>query len=115
MTNKSKQKGTAFESAIVAYLKEWWPNVERRALSGNLDRGDIAGIDGVVIEAKNAQKMDLSGWSNETAAEVVNAAADLGILVVKRRMKPVSEAYAIMPLRSVVWLLRRLLDRGDDV
>lgn len=46
----SKRKGTSWESAIVQFLKEnGVAHAERRALAGNADRGDIAGIPGVVI------------------------------------------------------------------
>jgi hypothetical protein len=51
--SKSKQKGTMAETAVVQYLKQFWPNVERRALQGSKDTGDIAGIPNVVIEIKN--------------------------------------------------------------
>ena len=42
--SKSKQKGTFAETAIVEYLKQFWSNVERRALSGSNDKGDIANV-----------------------------------------------------------------------
>ena len=46
----SKSKGTAWETAIVRFLKDrGWPNAERRALGGANDRGDIAGVVGVVF------------------------------------------------------------------
>ena len=76
--NPSKQRGTAWESAIVNYLRNFWPHVERRALLGNQDRGDIAGIPGVVIEAKSsARAWRLPEWWAETVAEVRNADAVL--------------------------------------
>ncbi len=41
--SKSKQKGTAAETAVVKYLKaNGFPKAERRALQGNLDKGDIS-------------------------------------------------------------------------
>lgn len=49
MTNPSKARGTAAETAVVRYLRRWWPNVERRALAGNADKGDLTGIPGVTI------------------------------------------------------------------
>lgn len=104
--NKSKRKGTAWESAIVEYLKTWFPWVERRALSGSSDKGDIAGIPGVVIEAKDAQRHELAAWMDETEAERKNANASIGLLVIKRRRKKVEDAYAVMTLRQAVELIR---------
>jgi Holliday junction resolvase len=53
--SKSKDKGTAAEREVVRYLQTWWPAAERRALSGNKDKGDVAGIPGVCIEIKAAE------------------------------------------------------------
>ena len=64
MANPSKAKGTAWETAVVDYLRaNGHPHAERRALSGNTDRGDIAGVPGVVIECKNAKTMALAAWA----------------------------------------------------
>jgi hypothetical protein len=84
--NRAKQKGTGWESTIVAYLKSRGiVHAERRTLGGVNDRGDIAGIPGVVIEAKNVARMDLAGWIDETSRETVNDAAKVGVVWVKRR------------------------------
>jgi hypothetical protein len=71
--SKSKQKGTSAETAVVNWLNsKGRKHVERRALSGLLDRGDIAGIPGVVIEVKNHQRMELSAWLKELEVEMHN-------------------------------------------
>lgn len=86
--NAAKRKGTAWESAVVAFLREHgWPHAERRALSGARDRGDVAGLPGVVIEAKAAKALDLAGWAAEAEVERVNDGADLAAVWVKRRGK----------------------------
>lgn len=82
--SKSKQKGTAAETAVVKALQRLgWPHVERRALHGTLDKGDIAGIPGVCFEVKDAKTWQVSGWLQETMEERVNAKAAHGILVIK--------------------------------
>ncbi|MGH3502972.1 MAG: hypothetical protein ACRDQA_19075, partial [Nocardioidaceae bacterium] len=84
MSNPSRRKGTAWESAIVDYLRtQGWPYSERRALNGCNDRGDIAGIPGVVIEAKNAKTVTLGAWLDEAAIERTNDGADIGVVWVK--------------------------------
>jgi hypothetical protein len=86
--NRSKAKGTSAESAVVAYLRgEGFPHAERRALHGNLDRGDIAGIPGVAIEVKSCARAELAAWLDEAAAERANDGADLGVVWHKRRGK----------------------------
>jgi Holliday junction resolvase len=52
VSNPSKQKGTAFETACVRYLQAQGFDARRIALSGSADSGDIA-VEGFVLEAKN--------------------------------------------------------------
>lgn len=107
MTNRSKQKGTAFESAVVAYFNEHgFPHVERRALAGNVDRGDLAGIPGVVIECKATKDAAIGEHMREAETERQNAQADIGAVVWKRRQKPVGDAAVILPLAQFVTLLQ---------
>lgn len=80
----SKAKGTAAETAVVKALQRLgWPHTERRALSGNVDKGDITGIPGICIEVKDAKTWTLAAWMRETETERRNAGADYGILVIK--------------------------------
>lgn len=97
MSTKSKAKGTTAEREVVRYLQQWWPAAERRALSGNKDKGDVAGVPGVVIEVKAAARLELAAWRRETLAEQENALAHCSLLVVKRPRKPVAEWDAYLP------------------
>lgn len=106
--SKSRAKGTAFESMLVAFLRRLWPGAERRALSGAKDRGDVAGTPGVCWEAKSAVRLDIPGWLRETEAERVNSGSDLGVLVIKLKgygEKSVGELPAILPLKDLLRLL----------
>lgn len=83
---RSKQKGTAGESAVVSFLRTaGFPYAERLALQGSKDRGDITGIPGVVIEVKAADAYLLGTWMKETKTEQLNAGADFGFLTAKPR------------------------------
>ena len=106
--SKSKQKGTAFETAVVRYLRDHgFTYAERAPLAGNKDRGDITGTPGLVWECKNHKALALAEWSDETYVEMVNAGADYGILVVKRpRYGEPGDAYAVLPLSDLVELLK---------
>lgn len=94
----SKQRGTRWETAIVEYLQsQGWPHAERRALNGSRDRGDIAGLPGVVIEAKSASRIELAAWVKEAEAEAGNAGADVGAVWAHRRGKSSpGDGYVIM-------------------
>ncbi|MFJ2650850.1 hypothetical protein ACIO1C_29545 [Streptomyces sp. NPDC087420] len=88
---KSKAKGTKAETDSVKFLKEHWPLAERRALAGNKDKGDIAGIPRTVGEIKAAVKIELVKWQRETLTEMANAEADHCFLVIKVPYKPVAK------------------------
>jgi len=53
MSNPRKAKGSSAERDVVNWLKKWFPYAERRIAGAHLDKGDIAGVNGVVIEVKN--------------------------------------------------------------
>lgn len=105
--SRSKAKGTAWESAIVAHLKACgWPYAERRALNGNQDRGDIAGVVGVVIEAKSAARIELGAWLGEAHRERDRDQARIGAVWFKRRGKTSpGDGYVLMDGQTFVRLL----------
>jgi hypothetical protein len=73
--------------------------VERRALAGLLDRGDIAGIPGVVMEVKNHKEIKLSSWLKELEVEMKNDKADTGVVIHKKTgTLDVGNWYATMPV-----------------
>lgn len=99
----SKAKGTAAETAVVNFMKTLghWPYVERRALSGANDRGDIAGIPEFVVEVKAGNRLCIPEWMAETEAERVRDVARFGLLVVKPKgvgLGRVGDWWAIKPL-----------------
>jgi hypothetical protein len=106
--NRNKAAGTRWESAVVDYLRGYgWPYVERRALNGSADRGDIAGIPGVVIEAKNAKTISLAAWVDEARVERFNDGADVGAVWVKRRgQASAAKGYVVMEGWQFVQLLK---------
>ena len=108
MSNPSKRKGTAWESAIVTYLRTWWPFTERRALSGAADQGDIAGIVGVCIEAKASTRWEIPAWLRELDVEIANSQADVGALWCKSINKAqVEDGFIVMRPAQFVALLKQ--------
>ncbi len=107
--NRSKQLGTLWETAVVNFLREHgWPHVERRTLGGAKDRGDIAGIIGLVIECKNAARILPGPWLKEAHAERDNDGADLGVVWAKRRGKSsAGDGYVVMDGHTFAHLLKQ--------
>lgn len=84
--NRSKDKGTAFETAVARYLAQRLGlQIERRALEGANDRGDISGvvINGLptVVECKNVKRVQLGAHMRELEREKQNDGAPVGLLI----------------------------------
>lgn len=112
MSSKNKAAGTAWETAIVNFLVAWWERIERRALAGMFDKGDILnGPDNWTIEAKTAKTIDLPRFLREAKAEAENSGTRWYVAVVKNRRGKyssgaVGDAFAVMPLRLWAELVR---------
>lgn len=101
MTNPSKKRGTAAESALVRWARDnGFPHARRKALEGANDAGDVELVPdqpryagAVVLEVKAVATAAtgqpppalLAAWLDETERERANAGADFAALVVKRR------------------------------
>ena len=115
MVNRSGRLGAAWEHAVVEYLKaNGFPHAERRKTEGAKDRGDIAGIPGFVIEAKNEKTLNLPGALKELLAEKHNADVELGACFVKQRGKGVAQGYFVLSIEDGVAWMRHIL-KGKNV
>lgn len=111
--SRQKQKGTAFESAIVEYLQNQLcdDTIERRALNGTCDRGDISGVtfcgNRMVLECKNEKSMRLAEYVREAEAEAANDNAFYYAVIHKKRgvgistLQTVGQQYVTMPLHML--------------
>ena len=102
----SKARGTRWESQIVAYLHgAGFGHVERRALTGSQDKGDVAGLP-LVIEAKNCRATELAAWVDEAVAEARNAGVAVGVVWHHRKGKSSpGDGYVTMRGEEFVTLL----------
>lgn len=108
MSTPSKRKGSAWELAIAKYLVEkGWIYAERRIAGSNVDKGDLNGIIGCVIEAKNEKKITLSDYLKELEVEMNNAKAKTGVVMIKKKgTTDVGKGYAVMPIDVWVELMK---------
>lgn len=107
MVNRSKAKGTAWETRLVNYLKEnGFPYATRNPLAGSKDVGDVGNIPGVVWEAKCTKTLALAQWVDEMVAEKRNAGVDIGVVCFPRRSHATERAYCLLELKDLVTLLK---------
>jgi hypothetical protein len=111
VANRSKARGTSFESLIRDYLQhEWSPDIDRLPLSGRTDRGDIGNfrVGGrlVAVECKRHSRMDLGTWVFEAQREAEAYGAFVGVVVHKRRGKGrAGDQYVTLTLEDFVAVL----------
>lgn len=88
MSNPSKQKGTAAETALTRWLQvNGYPDAHRQPLSGSKDKGDIWLRPFLIAEVKSHKTwtdLDIDRWLDEAETERINASADECWLIVKR-------------------------------
>lgn len=116
MANKSKQKGTSFETMIKEYLNNnGFPDAERTPLKGGADTGDINGVKNrnsgrnAIFQCKNQKSFQLSQWLDDTVEQAKNKGDAVPALIVKRPNKGVSslgDTYAVLRLSDLVDLLK---------
>lgn len=91
MTNRPKAKGTSFETDCANFLRErlGQPQIERRALHGSKDQGDVFGLvahgASGVIECKSVKRLNpanIAKWRGQTVEERENSGADFSLLVI---------------------------------
>ena len=104
----ARQAGTRWESAIVTALRgTHWPHAERRAKTGAADKGDITGVIGVCIEAKDTARFEPARFLTEAQTEATNAGADVAAAWIKRRGKSdAADGYVLIDGRTFMYLLR---------
>ena len=95
--NKSKKKGTEFESKFVRYLRDGLDDErpERLALHGAQDHGDVGHIHKQVTSKLVAE------WREQTLAERENTDADFALLVVDVYGKPMGQSQVHVTIRDL--------------
>jgi hypothetical protein len=109
----ARRKGSAFESAVVAYLAEHgFPDCERRVMGGIRDRGDVAGVPGWTLELKAERSLDLAGALTEAQLEAVHAGTANFAAILKRRSHSIADAYVVLPLSAFASIISKESGNG---
>ncbi len=110
MSNPSKARGTRWEVAVAAFLREHgFGEVYRMAPAGEYDAGDLGGIPEVAFECRDRNRLTLSENVDDANERARNKGADYGVTVMKRRGRGTGDAYVAMDLATFVRLLQDLL------
>lgn len=111
---RQRDKGTRWESAIVAYLNDAGVRAYRPAQSGFKDTGDVHGVSPFIIQAKDWRDTvtALREGVDGAVIQAEHAGERYGVAVIKRARKGPGEAYAVMRLEDWARLLLEL--RGGD-
>ncbi len=110
MTNPSKARGTRWEVAVAAFLRDaGFTEVYRMAPAGEFDTGDLGGIPQVAFECRDRNRLTLSENVDDADERAYNKGADYGVTVMKRRGRSTGEAYVAMSLATFVLILQDLL------
>lgn len=100
MGNPNKRKGSKWEVDVRDYLTAHTEHrVERIPAGAAADRGDLSGLPGLAFECKAVARIELASIVDETITEASNVSDDtLPVAVIKRRNRPTSDGYVVMPL-----------------
>ena len=110
MANPNKKIGTRFETAVVRHMRAALSDdrIERRALHGTQDMGDVYGIRAhgwdVICECKSHKDVTpalVAKWRDETLRERGNADAGAALLVVSVYRAPVGRSEVHVTLRDL--------------
>lgn len=106
-------RGPAWEAQVSAFLSSYgWP-VRPVVQDGRHDRGDLEGLPDFVVQCKDHATYTLAAWADDAERQRKAAAERFSVVVVNRRGRPVSEAYAVLPLVDLASLLYLLdVERG---
>lgn len=112
MANPSGQKGTKGETARVNYLRaRGWRYATRIPKKGNRDCGDMI-LDQVVpvmIESKETRAFTPSTFVAEMNAQIENAEAEFGFVIVKKKgTTDVGQYYALTTVEQMMSLIERV-------
>lgn len=102
----SRTKGSTWELAIAARLREYGYLNAHRELEKRHDIGDIAdGPADTHIEAKNHKQINLAGFIDQAVEGAERSGKRYPVVIVKRRQRPVDDAYAVLRFSDLMDLL----------
>lgn len=86
MTNRQKARGDQYERDILAVAhKSGFPFAERTRPGRKEDQGDIHMAPGLIVQCKDQKTPEWRAWLAELEKQRIEARAEYGVLVVKRR------------------------------
>lgn len=121
MTNRSKAKGDKFELAVTEHVNGSGVEARRTRAGYERDYGDIHLAPGVtaplaILQCKNEQRVDLAGYVRATEVQRLEAGAEHGATVVKRRgVAAPGEQYVLLTLDAYLKLVKAITEETQQV
>lgn len=118
MTNRAGQKGTKGETDRVRYfIARGWKYATRIPKKGSRDCGDMI-LDQavpVMIESKETKSFTPSTFIAEMEAQIANAQAEFGFVIVKKRgTTDIGKYYALTTVEQQMSLIERVWSPWHD-
>ena len=119
--SKQRNKGTSYETRVSRYMRDVLqePSIERRAMHGSKDMGDLYGIcchgfSGIAECKSHADYAPalVARWREETLTERGNADADFALLVVDRYRAPMGRSDVHVTLRDLARIALPVMVNG---
>lgn len=110
MPNRSKQKGTRYETLVAGYMAAHGLPVHRAPAHGVQDQGDLTGLPDWALQCKAQASLALAEWVTAAQKQAANKGSRFCAVIHKRRMRPVEESYVTISLSTFVELLQLLED-----
>lgn len=113
MPTANARKGSETERMVAKYLREFWPDADRRLREGrNDDQGDIDGVPFTTIQVKYVEANRYAMWVVDTIRQRERAGNPLCLLIRRVPRKPVEQWEASMPTigypEEEAWTWRRM-------
>ena len=112
----SRDKGARWERSVTNWLiSRGWIHAERRPGGMPIDRGDILGIGGVLVECKDHATLSLSAWVDQAERAAARFPGSPPFVVIAKRKGRiyVGDSYAITTADTFARLLTEAGYGGD--
>lgn len=113
MSGATNDKGRRMEEEVAAYFQAWgWP-VRRVVQDGRHDRGDLEGLPDCAVQVKDHATQTLAAWADDVERQRKAAAEHYGVVISRRRGRPLGDSYVVLTLTTFAKLLATVdMERG---
>lgn len=102
-------RGKRTEAEVAAFLSAALETTVRPVVQGGAkDRGDLEGLPDFAVQVKDHERQNFSEWLDDVDDQRREAAELFGVVIARRRGRPLGQAYAVLTLDTFVRILALL-------